>query len=74
MGVSIDTYNKLDKDYSKILVERNSYLIKTELLQKDIENLELKLEQVKQDFYFDMRNKDMEIVVLKNQLREARGE
>ena len=74
MGVTIETYKKLDKDYSKILVERNSYLIETQQLKTDIENLELKMEQAKQDFYFDMRNKDMEIVVLKNQLREARGE
>ena len=38
------------------------------------EELELQLEEVKQQYYFDMRNKQMEIEVLKNQLREARGE
>ena len=38
------------------------------------EKLELQLEEVKQQYYFDMRNKQMEIEVLKNQLREARGE
>jgi len=38
------------------------------------EELEQELEQLKQDYYFNMRNKEMEIVVLKNQLREAKGE
>ena len=38
------------------------------------EKLELQLEEVKQQYYFDMRNKQMEIEVLKNQLREAKGE
>ncbi len=38
------------------------------------EELENKLEQLKQDFYFDMRNKQMEIEVLKNKLREAKSE
>ena len=42
--------------------------------KKKIENLELELEQLKQDFYFDMRNKQMEIEVLKNKLREAKSE
>jgi len=42
--------------------------------EKKIEDLELKLEQLKQDFYFDMRNKNMEIIVLKNKLMEARSE
>ena len=38
------------------------------------EELELQLEEVKQQYYFDMRNKQMEIEVLKNKLREAKGE
>ena len=38
------------------------------------EELELQLEEVKQQYYFDMRNKQMEIEVLKNQLREAKNE
>ena len=38
------------------------------------EELELQLEEVKQQYYFDMRNKQMEIEVLKNKLREAKSE
>tara|TARA_Y100000356_G_scaffold95749_1_gene81116 strand:+ start:256 stop:408 length:153 start_codon:yes stop_codon:yes gene_type:complete len=45
-----------------------------EELEKKVEELELKLEQREQDYYFDMRNKQMEIEVLKNQLREAKSE
>ena len=33
------------------------------------EKLELQLEEVKQQYYFDMRNKQMEIEVLKNQCK-----
>ncbi len=35
-------------------------------LKDTIEELELKLEQLKQDFHFDMRNKQMELVMLQN--------
>tara|TARA_Y100001937_G_scaffold28287_1_gene40781 strand:+ start:983 stop:1135 length:153 start_codon:yes stop_codon:yes gene_type:complete len=45
-----------------------------EELEKKVEDLELKIEQIKQNFYFDMRNKQMEVEVLKNKLREAKGE
>ena len=38
------------------------------------EKLELEIEQLKQDFYFDMRNKQMEIEVLKKQLRDIKKE
>ena len=37
-------------------------------LKDTIEELELKLEQLKQDFHFDMRNKQMELVMLQNRL------
>ena len=47
---------------------------KYEELEKKVEELELKLEQREQDYYLDMRNKQMEIEVLKNKLREAKGE
>ena len=47
---------------------------KYEELEKKVEELELKLEQREQDYYFDMRNKQMEIEVLKNKLREAKSE
>ena len=45
-----------------------------EELDKKVEELELKILQIEQDFYFDMRNKQMEVEVLKNKLREAKGE
>ena len=41
---------------------------KYEELEKKVEELELKLEQREQDYYFDMRNKQMEIEVLKKQI------
>ena len=43
-------------------------------LEIKCENLKLELEQLKQDFYFDMRNKQMEIEVLKNKLQEVEDE
>jgi hypothetical protein len=43
-------------------------------LENKCENLKLELEQLKQDFYFDMRNKQMEIEVLKNKLQEVKDE
>jgi len=45
-----------------------------EELEKKVEELELKIQQKEQDYYFDMRNKQMEIEVLKNRLREAKSE
>ena len=45
-----------------------------EELKKKVEDLELKIQQMEQDFYFDMRNKNMEIIVLKNKLMEAKSE
>jgi len=45
-----------------------------EELEKKVEDLELKIQQMEQDFYFDMRNKQMEIVVLKNKLEGAKSE
>ena len=45
-----------------------------EELENKCENLKLELEQLKQDFYFDMRNKQMEIEVLKNKLQEVEDE
>ena len=43
-------------------------------LKEKIEELELRIEELQQQYYFDMRNKQIEIEVLKNQLREAKGE
>ena len=44
-----------------------------EQLEKKNEELELELEQLKQDFYFDMRNKQLEIEVLKRKIKGGRN-
>ena len=38
-------------------------------LKEKIQELELKIEELQQQYYFDMRNKQIEIEVLKNKLR-----
>ena len=40
IGVSINKYNKLKEDYSKNLIERNSFLLEKESLEKKIKELE----------------------------------
>lgn len=44
-----------------------------EELEKKNEELELELDQLKQDFYFDIRNKQLEIEVLKRQIKGGRN-
>ena len=46
-----------DKYWSKIMVERNSYLIEVELLKKDIKELEAKVLELETELYFTNRNK-----------------
>ena len=49
-------------------------MTKEELISK-VENLELKIEQLKQDFYFDMRNKNLEIKSMEEKIeKRARGD
>ena len=40
IGVSIKKYNKLKEDYSKNLIERNSFLLEKESLEKKVKELE----------------------------------
>ncbi len=40
-------------------------------LKDKIEDLENEVEQLKQDFYFDMRNKNLEIKTLKEELKNG---
>ena len=47
---------------------------KYEELEEKYKKLEEEIEQLKNQYYFDMRNKQMQIEVLKNQLREAKNE
>ena len=43
-------------------------MTKKELISK-VEDLENEIEQLKQDYYFDIRNKNLEIYTLKQQLK-----
>ena len=43
-------------------------------MELTIEELELKLNQQTQDYHFDMRNKQMEIVMQKNQILQLEME
>ena len=62
----------MDKNQYKELIAE--YMRREAKLKEQVEDLELKLEQQTKDFYFDMRNKQMEIEVLKNRLREVTNE
>ena len=56
----------MDKnDYKELIAE---YMRRESTLKTKVEELELKLEQQSQDFHFDMRNKQMEMVMLQNRL------
>lgn len=44
-------------------------MTKKELISK-VEDLENEIEQLKQDYYFDMRNKNLELHTLKEQMRQ----
>ena len=52
----------MDKNQYKELIAE--YMKREAKLKKQVEDLELKLEQQTQDFHFDMRNKQMEVVQL----------
>ena len=57
---------QLDKnDYKELVAE---YMRREATLKTKVEELELKLDQQSQDFHFDMRNKQMELVMLQNRL------
>ena len=47
---------------------------KYEELEEKCKKLEEKIEGLENQYYFNMRNKQMQIEVLKNQLREAKNE
>ena len=52
----------MDKNQYKELIAE--YMKREAKLKKQVEDLELKLDQQTQDFHFDMRNKQMEVVQL----------
>ena len=51
--------------YKQLIAE---YMRRESTLKTKVEDLELKLDQQSQDFHFDMRNKQMELVMLQNRL------
>ena len=62
-------YNKkkafewVDSQWEKFMTEQKE-------LKSTIENLENEIEQLKQDHYFSMRNKDLEIFTIREQMRQ----
>jgi len=50
-------YDELSEQHATDLVERNSYLIETELLKKDIKELETKVSELEHELYYERRNK-----------------
>ena len=56
----------MDKQAYKDMIAE--YMKTESELKTKVEELELKLEQQSQDFHFDMRNKQMELVMLQNRL------
>ena len=56
----------MDKQAYKDMIAE--YMKRESKLNTKVEELELKLEQQSQDFHFDMRNKQMELVMLQNRL------
>ena len=56
----------MDKQAYKDMIAE--YMKRESKLNTKVEELELKLEQQSQDFHFDMRNRQMELVMLQNRL------
>ena len=56
----------MDKQAYKDMIAE--YMKRESELKTKVEELELKLDQQSQDFHFDMRNKQMEMVMLQNRL------
>ena len=63
---------QLDKnDYKELVAE---YMRRESTLKTKVEELELKLDQQSQDFHFDMRNKQMELVMLQSRFDDLERE
>ena len=61
------TREELDFFADRMRIERNSYFIQIETLEEETEELKQKIEDLKNQYYFDIRNKQIEIEVLKNE-------
>ena len=62
-------YNKDDK-FSWVDSQWEKFMTEQKELKSTIENLENEIEQLKQDHYFSMRNKDLEIFTIREQMRQ----
>ena len=62
----------MDKQAYKDMIAE--YMKRESKLNTKVEELELKLEQQSQDFHFDMRNKQMELVMIQNRYSDLEKE
>ena len=62
----------MDKQAYKDMIAE--YMKRESKLKTKVEELELKLEQQSQDFHFDMRNKQMELVMIQNRYSDLEKE
>ena len=62
----------MDKQAYKDMIAE--YMKRESELKTKVEELELKLEQQSQDFHFDMRNKQMELVMIQNRYSDLERE
>tara|TARA_B100000131_G_scaffold151735_1_gene147184 strand:- start:619 stop:891 length:273 start_codon:yes stop_codon:yes gene_type:complete len=67
-----DTKSKYNKDnkFSWVDSQWEKFMTEQKELKSTIENLENEIEQLKQDHYFSMRNKDLEIFTIREQMRQ----
>ena len=63
-------YNKDDK-FAWVDSQWEKFMTEQKELKDKIEDLENEVEQLKQDYYFDMRNKNLEIKTLKEELKNG---
>ncbi len=61
------TYNRDDK-FRWVDSQWEKFMVEQKELKSKIENLENEVEELKQGYAFDMRNKQLEVISLKNQL------
>ena len=59
------TRKELDFFADRMRIERNSYFIQIETLEKETMELKQEIEELKKQYYFDVRNKQIEIEILK---------
>ena len=63
------TRKELDFFADRMRIERNSYFIQIETLEEETKELKQKIEDLEIQYHFDIRNKQIEIEVLKNEIK-----